>query len=207
MSLLRKLLAVAILGAVVYCFWPRQSSLQKYNAREIADLQVTAWQQARIKNWLGHTSTMFQIYTGQYNLPPITALTAAMDQTRAVQMFKSGATDEDKEKAADPLIPVYSAFKDKAGATKVDLNVAPTTEIQLWQAFGDHPSDDVALRNQALLLAQLYGGDGAKYQSSSRLFVQARKQGIAADWAAARTTLTSAYTELQKNINAPAAKK
>lgn len=206
MSLLKRLLVVAVLGAVAYCFWPRASSLGLFKPQEMADLQVTAWQQARIKNWVGHGATMYKIYTSQYNLPPIAAVRAAMDQTRAVQVFKTGATEEDKEKAADPLIAVYSTFKDKADAPKVDLNVAPATEIQLWQALGDPPNDDAAVRNQSLLLSQLYGGDTAKYQPSARLLVQARKQGLAADWNAAKTTLASAYTELQKNLAAQAKK-
>lgn len=207
MSLLKKILVVALLGIIAYCFWPRTTSLTGYNAKEMADLQVLSWQQARIKNWIGHGATMYQVFEGQYHFPPLTAVKLAIDQTRAVQDFRTGATDEDKEGAKGPLSDVYTALKEKDGSFTGTAEQAAAQEVQLWQALADPATADAAVKFQSGLLAQVHGGDPARYLPSARLFVQATGQGASQDWSAAKTTLAGAYTELQKAAAAPSVKK
>lgn len=206
MSLLKKILVIAVLGIIAYCFWPRTSSLAGYNAKEMADLQVLSWQQARIKNWLGHGATMYQVFEGQYHFPPLTAVKLALDQTRAVQDFRTGATDEDKERAKGPLGDVYATLKDKTGSFTGTAEQAAAQEVQLWQALAEPANADAAVKFQSGLLAQVHGGDPARYLPSARLFVQAFSQGASQDWTAARTTLANAYADLQKTAAAPSGK-
>lgn len=195
MFTIKRLLLLLVLAVLVYCFWPRKPSLATFSPTTMAELQLSAAKQAASKNWVACGVTNFRIFESQYHFPPVAAIKAAIDQTRAVAVFRSSADAADKEAAAAPLTETYSAIKSQTGAT-FDPKAAASQQIQVWSLLEANSSEEAA-RVLASQLALVHGGDAKKYLVPATNFVAAATSAKSAAWPAAQTSLQKAWTGIQ----------
>jgi hypothetical protein len=195
MFTLKRLLLLLVLAVLAYCFWPRKPSLVAYNPAEMAKLQLTAAKQAAMKNWFACGVASYRIFDTQYHFPPIASVKAAIDQTRAVALFRSSADPADKEAAAKPLAQTYAEIKSQTGA-KFDASAAANQQLQVWSLIeGDLP--DEAAKALAGQLALVHGGDAKKYLVPARDFIAAAAAAKTSAWPAAQSSLQKAWAGLQ----------
>ena len=195
MFTIKRLLLLLVLAVLAYCFWPRKPSLVTFSPNPMAELQLAAAKQAASKNWVACGVTNFRIFESQYHFPPFAAAKAAIDQTRAVAVFRSSADTADKEAAVQPLIQTYSVIKDQTGAT-FDAKAAANQQIQVW-ALLEADSSEEAARVLAGQLGLVHGGDAKKYLIPARDFVAAAASAKSSSWPAAQTSLQKAWSGLQ----------
>jgi len=156
----------------------------------MADLQLAA-----SKNWFACGVTTYRIFDTQYHFPPFAAVKAAIDQTRAVALFRSSSDPADKEAAVKPLTQAYAEIKSRTGAT-FDATTAATQQVQVWSLV-ETDSLDEAARALAGQLALVHGGDPKKYLPPARDFVAAAASAKSGAWPAAEPSLRKAWTGVQ----------
>lgn len=195
MFTIKRLLLLLMLAVLAYCFWPRKTSLVSFEPAKMAELQLAAAKQASTKSWFACGVTNYRIFESQYHFPPIAAAKAAIDQTRAVSVFRSSADAADKETAATPLVQVFSEIKSQTGA-KFDATAAANQQIQVWSLIEADSSEEAA-KVLAAQLALVHGGDAKKYLSPARDFVAAAVSAKASAWPAVQTSLQKAWAGLQ----------
>lgn len=195
MFTIKRLLLLLVLAVLAYCFWPRKPSLVTFSPTTMAELQLTAAKQAAAKNWVACGVTNFRIFESQYHFPPLAAAKAAIDQTRAVAVFRSSEDAADKEAAAAPLTETYTAIKSQTGG-KFDAKAAASQQIQVWSLLESNSSEEAA-RVLAGQLALVHGGDAKKYLAPAHDFVAAAVLAKASSWPAAQTSLQKAWTAMQ----------
>jgi hypothetical protein len=195
MFTIKRLLLLLVLAALAYCFWPRKPSLVTFNPTTMAELQLHAAKQAASKSWVACGVANYRIFDSQYHFPPFAAAKAAIDQTRAVALFRSSADAADKEAAAKPLADAYSAIKSQTGAS-FDPTVAANQQVQVWSLIESNSTDEAA-KVLAGQLALVHGGDAKKYLAPARDFVAAAASAKSSAWPAAQTSLQKAWTGMQ----------
>lgn len=199
---IKRLLILAVLAAFAYFFWPRQASLLEYSAQELAELEAKAWQQAQGKQWVAVTATYAQIYFSQYHFQPFAAFSIAMNQSRAISVFRGAADDYDRSKAEQPLQALYDEIKSKTGRN-YDPKTVAQKELRVWSLVNEDAKDEIVVQAQAEELALIYGGAAKKYLPSAQLFASARKKAKNLQWTDARKDLEKAWSALKKEAALP----
>jgi len=199
--MIKKLLLIALLAVIAYCYWPRHPDLLAYQPREMADLQIEAARQAGGKQWFAHGITNYKIYTGQYGLPPLAAVGAAMDKSRAVSLYRSSTDENDKAEAIKPLIAAYEAIKRETGKT-YDPKAVAELEIKVWGLIEEGATDEIIAAKIAEQMALLYGGIPKRYLATAPFFAAALKETQASAWPAARQNLQKGWADLQRSARA-----
>ncbi len=193
---MKRILVLLLLAAVVYCFWPRTPSLLAYAPARMAELQREAERKASSKNWFGHGFTEFQIFLNQYHFPPVAAVKVAIDQSRAVSVFRTGADPTDKETAVKPLTLAYAEIK-RQTAGSFDPAAVATQQVRVWSLLEEKNFAEAA-KVLAGQLAAVHGGAAANYLPVARDFVDAATAAQNGKSAEANTAMAKAWSGLQK---------
>jgi len=196
--MIKKLLLVAFLALLAYCYWPRHPDLLRYQPREMAALQVQAARQAGGKQWFAHGITYYKIYTGQYGFPPLTSIGIAMDMSRAISLYRSSVDENDKDEAGKPLAAAYESIK-KLTKKTFDPKAVADLELRVWALINEGAQTDVIAAKMAEELALIHGGTPKQYLATARFFVSALKDAQTSTWPAAQQNLQSAWADLQRS--------
>lgn len=194
MSFFKRILLVLMVVLAAYVFWPRSSSLTAFDPSAIAELQVKAWSQAGARQWAGHAATTYRIFESQYRLPPVSALKAAIEVSRAAAILRSAADAADRESAAKPLTSAYATLKARSRG-QFDPAAVAAQEIQAVGLMLEGRTESAA-QAFAAQYALLYGGTPGAYLPAARGFVRAGDDALAGDWTATGASLRKAWTEL-----------
>ena len=196
--MIKKLLLIALLAVIAYCYWPRHPDLLAYQPREMAALQTEALQQAAGKQWFAHGVTYFKIYTGQYGIPPLAAVGTALDTTRAVSLYRSSTDQDDKAEAVKPLTAAFESIKKETGKS-YDPKAVAELEIKIWALVQEGAGNDVLAGKIAEKMALLYGGLPKQYLTTATFFAGALKESQAPAWPVARQNLQKGWADLQRS--------
>ncbi len=195
MSFLKRLLLILAAAVAAYVFWPRSPSLTAFDPDAIAALQAKAWSQAGAEQWARHAVTTYWIFETQYRLPPVAALKAALEVSRASAALRSAADAADRETAAKPLASAYATLRAQTRG-QFDPAAVAAQEIQAVGLMLEGRTEPAA-QAFANEYALLYGGPPGAYLPAARVFVRAGNDALAGDWTAAGESLRKAWTELR----------
>ena len=87
MFAIKRLLLLFLIALAVYCFWPRTPSLTGFDPERMSELQIIVWKGAAEKKMKELVLPLFEMYAGQFRLPPVSALKMAFDTARALSLL------------------------------------------------------------------------------------------------------------------------
>jgi len=201
MFALKRLLVVAFAALVVFCFWPRHSSLRIFDPQKMADIQLQVWREAAAKNRNGMIGPLYELYSGQYQIPPIGSLMMAIDMSSALTIFATAPDAADQEKALVPLRTVYVNLKNSTKGT-FDPDAMARMELATWMLQADHAKRAQLTTSISERLAILYGLTSEQCLPAAKHFAQARKNVNESLWADAGTELLAGWSALKENLAA-----
>lgn len=196
MFALRRLLLLVLIVFVVYCFWPRTSSMQGFDPERMSELQIAVWKGAAGKQMQSLLIPLFKVYAGQYNLPPISALKISFDTARALNIFHTSPDAADQEKALMPLQVVFLTLKSNTKAG-FDPTAAARIELTTWMLRADHAKRAQLTTAWAESLALLYGHTAEECLPAAKKFSIASKLADDGKWDEARANVLDAWTVLK----------
>jgi hypothetical protein len=202
MFALRRLLILLVIVLAAYCFWPRNSSLKNFEPARISELQIQVWKEATAKNRTGTIAPLFELYSGQYRLAPITSLMIAFDMARALHIFATAPDLADQEKAILPLRMAYVNLKKGTNGT-FDPDAVARMELSTWMLQSDHAKRGELTASIADRLAVLYELDPAQCIPVAKRFAQARKNVTDNLWSDAQRESLAGWTTLKELLSTP----
>jgi len=202
MFALRRLLIVAVVLLAAYCFWPRNSSLRNFDPLRISELQIQIWKEAAAKNRTGTIPLLFELYEGQYKIPPITALMISFDMARALNIFATAPDAADQEKALLPLRMAYVNLKKSTKGT-FEPDAVARMELATWMLQADHAKRGPLTTSISERLGILYEMDPARCLPIAKRFAQARKDVADGLWPEAQTESLAGWTALEELTSTP----
>lgn len=183
-----------------YLFWPRSSSLSSFDAPAMAELQTRAWQHAAAGKETQALLDLYEILKGQYRIPPLPALSAAMSTLQARRAFASAADQADEEQALPFLEKTFSLLGEKTGAN-LDPAILARLELFTWSLARDPSKKNQLTAAISEKLALLHGGAAKDYQAAASDFAQAARLAAAKNWSAATQAETTAWQKLRHQLD------
>jgi hypothetical protein len=192
------LAAIIALGG--YLFWPRSSSLSGFNAASMAELQVGIWRHAAANKHSQAFWDLYRILNGQYQIPPIPALSAAWSTLEAHRAFAEAADQADEEQALPFLEKTFSVIAEKT-ASKLDPTIIARLELFTWSLARDRSKERQLTAAISEKLALLHGGAAQDYQAAASDFAHARRLAAAKNWSTASDAETAAWQKLRRQLD------
>jgi hypothetical protein len=183
-----------------YLFWPRSSSLSSFDASAMAELQTNAWRHAAAGKETQALLDLYRILEGQYRIPPLPALSAAMSMLQARRAFTSAADQADEEQALPFLEKTFSILGEKTGAN-LDPTIIARLELFTWSLARDPSKQSQLTAAISEKLALLHGGAARDYQAAASDFAHARRLAVAKNWSAASDAETAAWQKLRRQLD------
>ena len=183
-----------------YLFWPRSSSLSSFDASAMAELQTNAWRHAAAGKETQALLDLYRILEGQYRIPPLPALSAAMSMLQARRAFTSAADQADEEQALPFLEKTLSILGEKTGAN-LDPTIIARLELFTWSLARDPSKQSQLTAAISEKLALLHGGAARDYQAAASDFAHARRLAVAKNWSAASDAETAAWQKLRRQLD------
>ena len=183
-----------------YLFWPRSSSLSSFDASAMAELQTSAWRHAAAGKERQALLDLYRILEGQYRIPPLPALSAAMSMLQARRAFTSAADQADEEQALPFLEKTFSILGEKTG-TNLDPTIIARLELFTWSLARDPSKQSQLTAAISEKLALLHGGAAHDYQAASTDFAHAARLIAAKNWSAATQAGTTAWQKLRHQLD------
>ena len=183
-----------------YLFWPRSASLSSFDAAAMAELQTSAWRHATAGQ---ETQALFDFYSileGQYRIPPLPAISAAMSMLQARRAFASAADQADEEQALPFLEKTFSILGEKTGAN-LDPTIIARLELFTWSLARDPSKQSQLTAAISEKLALLHGGAAKDYRECASDFARAARLTAAKNWDAATQAGTTAWQKLRRQID------
>jgi hypothetical protein len=194
-------LSLAVLIALGgYLFWPRSSSLSSFDAAAMAELQTSAWRHAAVDKEAQALFGLYSIFEGQYRIPPLPAIPAAMNMLQARRAFASAADQADEEQALPFLEKTFSILGEKTGAN-FDPTIIARLELFTWSFARDTSKQSQLTAAISEKLALLHGGAAKDYRECSSDFARAARLTAAKNWSAATQAGTTAWQKLRRQID------
>lgn len=166
----------------------------------MAELQTSAWRHAAAGQ---ETQALFDFYSileGQYRIPPLPAISAAMSMLQARRAFASAADQADEEQALPFLEKTFSILGEKTGAN-FDPTIIARLELFTWSLARD-PSKQIQLTAAiSEKLALLHGGAAKDYRECASDFARAARLTAAKNRDAATQAETTAWQKLRRQID------
>ena len=196
MFVFRRLLLLFVIAVGVYCFWPRTGSMAGFDPERMSDLQIDVWKAAADKKLPAPLLSLYKIYTGQYHLPPVSALKMAFNTSRALRLFYTSPDAADQEKALLPLQTVFVTLKSdtKSG---FDPMAAARMEFMIWTLRADRAKRAQLTTAWSESLALLYGHTAEECLPAAKQFSIASKLADEGRWAEARAGVLEAWKNLR----------
>jgi len=183
-----------------YLFWPRSSSLSKFDAASMAKLQVGIWRHAAADKHLQAFWDLYRILNGQYQIPPIPSLSAAWSTLEAQRAFADAADQADEEQALPFLEKTFSIIAEKTDS-KLDPTIIARLELFTWSLARDRSKERQLTAAISEKLALLHGGAAQDYQAAASDFAHARRLAAAKNWSAASDAETAAWQKLRRQLD------
>lgn len=187
MFVLRRLLLLVLIGVAVYVFWPRTSSMTRFEPEAMAEIQMTIWKAAASKQPQGPILPLYHLYQDQYHVPPISSLKMAFDMSRALRLFSTSPDAADQEKALLPLQTVFATLKSNTQAG-FDANAAARMELMNWMLRADHAKRAQLTASWSDFLGLLYGQSAEACLPAAKKFSIASKLAEEGKWADAQAS-------------------
>lgn len=201
MFALKRLLIFILIVVAVYCFWPRSSSLTKFDPQRMAELQMIIWKDAAGKKKQELILPLYEVYERQYHIPPISALTMSFDNARALSLFHNAPDAVDQEKALFPLQTVFATLKSNTKG-RFDSNAAAKMELMTWILRSDHAKRAQLTTAWSELLAVLLGRPADECLPAAKKFAIAAKLADEEKWEEAKASSIEAWT-IVRNFETP----
>jgi hypothetical protein len=183
-----------------YLFWPRSSSLSRFDAASMAELQVGIWRHAAADNHSQAFWDFYRILNSQYRIPPIPSLSAAWSALEAQRAFAEAADQADEEQALPFLEKTFSVIAEKT-ASKLDPTIIARLELFTWSLARDRSKEHQLSSAISEKLALLHGGAAQDYQAAASDFAHARRLAVAKNWSTASDTETAAWQKLRRQLD------
>lgn len=197
MFALKRLLILLVIVVAVYCFWPRSSSLSRFDPQRMSELQMTVWKQALAKKKSEMIFPLYEIYERQYHLPPISSLKMALDTARALNLFYTAPDVADQEKALLPLQTVFVTLRSNTKSS-FDPAAAARMELMTWMLRADHAKRAQLTSASSELLGLLYGRSSAECLPAARQLSVTAKLVEEGKWDEAQASSLQAWQEVRK---------
>ena len=183
-----------------YLFWPRSSSLSSFDAAAIAELQVGIWRHAAAGKETQALFDLYSIFEGQYRIPPLPAISAAMNMLQARRAFASAADQADEEQALPFLEKTFFIISEKTGSS-LDPAIIARLELFTWSLARDRSKERQLAAAISEKLALLHGGAAQDYQAAASDFAHARRLAAAKNWSAASDAERAAWQKLRRQLD------
>ena len=199
----RRLLLLLLIAFLAYCFWPRRPSMTDFDPQRMSQLQIKVWKETPDKKLQGPILPLYEIYQGQYHLPPVAALKMAFEMSRALHIFRSSPDAADQEKA---LVPLQTAFLALQSGTKAsfDPTTAARMELTIWLLRTDYAKRAQLVTAWSESIALLCGHTADECLPAAKKFSVASKLADEGKWDEAQSNLLDAWKSI-KSLK-PAAK-
>jgi len=195
-----KFLLAVLIALSGYLFWPRSSSLSKFDAASMAKLQVGIWRHAAADKHSQAFWDFYRILNGQYGIPPIPALSAAWSTLEAQRAFAEAADQADEEQALPFLEKTFSIIAEKTDS-KLDPTIIARLELFTWSLARDRSKERQLTAAISEKLALLHGGAAQDYQAAGLDFAHARRLAASKNWSAASDAETAAWQKLRRQLD------
>lgn len=202
MSLFTRLVLLLVIIFVAYVLWPRKSSLDRFHAERIAQLETDAWKAAVAGGNLECALAYYRIFDGQHRLPPISCVMVAQNITRATSLFRRAPDAAGQEAAVRPLSEAFAIIKRDTGA---DFDSAITARMlfSIWLTAAHGGNQEALAKQIAEYWSSLFGIPAGRLMAPANLraraILEARVYGGEAetDWADVTGHLTESYQALK----------
>jgi len=197
MFALKRLLIIVGILILGYAFWPRQPSLTRFDPDRMAGLQVGIWRDAPSKKTHELLPPLYELYEGQYHMPPISALKMAFESAKALGIFHAAPDAADQEKALAPLQLVFISLKNAVGAS-FDPAIAARLELTTWQLRTDRARRAELTAAWSEKLGMLYGLPSGKMLPAAKHFAIAAKLAGESKWGDAEKSAGAAWSAVRE---------
>lgn len=193
---LKRLLILFAVALAVYCLWPREPSLVRFDSVRMAELQIATWKQAATKDRLQLMISLYEIFERQYHVPPIPSLKMALDASQAIIIFAKARDAADQENALLPLKLVFSTLKDQTKAA-FDPQILARMELDIWGLRADNAKRAQLTSALSDQLALLYTRPSVTCQPAAKKFALAMKYANERNWTKAQTSCGEGWNEIK----------
>lgn len=166
----------------------------------MAELQTNAWRHAAAGKETQALFDLYYIFEGQYRIPPLTALSAAMSMLQARRAFASAADQADEEQALPFLEKTFSILGEKTGAN-LDPTIIARLELFTWSLARDPSKQSQLTAAISEKLALLHGGAAKDYRAAATDFAQAARLTAAKNWSVATEAESTAWQKLRRQLD------
>ncbi len=166
----------------------------------MAELQTNAWRHAAAGKETQALLDLYRILEGQYRIPPLPALSAAMSMLQARRAFTSAADQADEEQALPFLEKTFFIISEKTGSS-LDPAIIARLELFTWSLARDRSKERQLAAALSEKLALLHGGAAKEYQAAALEFAHAKRMAIAKNWNAASDAEAAAWQKLRRQLD------
>lgn len=166
----------------------------------MAELQVGIWRHAAADKHAQTFWDFYRIFNGQYGIPPIPALSAAMSMLQARRAFADAADQADEEQALPFLEKTFFIIGEKTGSS-LDPAIIARLELFTWSLARDRSKERQLAAAISEKLALLHGGAAQDYQAAASDFAHARRLAAAKNWSTASDAETAAWQKLRRQLD------
>jgi len=199
---LKRLLLLAVIAAIAYCFWPRTPSLAGFDDQRMSEIQIAVWKEAASKKHLSLLPPLFELYHQQYRITPVASMMMALDMARALSIFFNAPDASEQENALVPLRTFYVNLKNSTKAT-FDPDALARMELGTWMLQVDHSKRAQLTASISERLAVLYGLSAEACLPAAKKFAQARKDAEDRRWDEAKASSLEGWQAVKKLAPAP----
>lgn len=166
----------------------------------MAELQTSALRHAAAGKETQALFDFYSIFEGQYRIPPLPAISAAMSMLQARRAFASAADQADEEQALPFLENTFSILGEKTGVN-LDPTIIARLELFTWSLARDPSKQSQLTAAISEKLALLHGGAANNYRAAATDFAQAARLTAAKNWSAATHSESTAWQKLRREID------
>lgn len=194
---LKRLLVLAVIAFLAYCFWPRTPSLTGFDEQRMSEIQIAIWKEAAAKKHLSLIPPLFELYHQQYGITPVASMMMALDMARALSIFFNAPDASEQENALVPLRTFYVNFKNSTKST-FDPDALARMELGTWMLQADHSKRAQLTASISERFAVLYGLSAESCLPAAKRFAQARKDAEEGRWDEAKAASFEGWQALKK---------
>lgn len=167
-----------------------------FDPERMSELQITVWKTVADKKKQGLIIPLYNVYAGQYHLPPISSLKMAFDTSHALHLFHTSPDAADQDKALLPLQTVFLTLKSNTKAG-FDSNAAARMELMTWMLRADHAKRAQLTTAWSESIALLYGSSAGECLPAAKKFSIASKLAEEGKWDEAQSNVLEAWKAIK----------
>ena len=207
MSLFSKILFLIVAGIIAYGLWPRETSLQRFDPKDIARSELDMFRSIRNGEILKSTADCYKIYDFQYQMRPVAAVNIGRDTTALISGILRAPDAITQDTYSTPAAKLFLAIREEVKGN-FDANLAGHYYKTIWIQLTENSTVSDVAKSLAEYWAALYKLPATQFKKAADIRAAALVGAFEVpaeqvNWGKVGADLKASWAELRKAVPQP----